>query len=286
MKQPDLLKLMGQLDARYLEEALLDSGCAFPSAKVKEYHSMKHTQKKRFLNPGKLAAAIVLIFALALTACATGIVDSVIGKMAQAWAVPDEDRDTRYEAAAEKSNKEPETVNLTELSGVSMTMEESYYDGESLMIVYSLDSKKQTLSFDFGPEHAAFENLVKDEGMSLESLRASLGISGEEYQTLCEKLEADGKTGFTIKQTNLGDHVLLIDGTDIGPMTVMNRDGKFFMECQNGLPEEAKNRQQLELVFTVKCWDICFYADGNTIYHFYPAPQEETVVFTVNNCSK
>lgn len=285
MKQADWMRIVGKIDDVYIEEALFKKEDV-PSANKKEIIPMKSTGKRKLpMRFGILVAIMAMILALSVTAYATGFVESVIAKMAAAWAVPDAERDAQYEAAGEKSNKEPQTVSLTKIVGNAMTMEESYYDGETLMIVYSLDTMRYPVTFDFGPESEGFDKLEKVEGVSIEWLRAEYGISDGDFEKIREKLNTDGKAGFITTQIALGDHVLLADGTDIGPMSFKEIDGKICLECQNGLPEEAKNREQLELVFTVKCWEVCHYIDGEDIYHFYSAAEEEKVTFTIPNCN-
>ena len=285
MKQVDWMRVIGKLDDSYIEEALLTYQDA-PSVKRKEIIPMRHTTKKKIpMRFGVLVAVLTMIFALGVTAYATGFADSVIAKMAAAWAVYDADRNAQFEAAAEKSNKEPQTMSLTEMMGNAMTMEESYYDGETLMIVYSLDTTHYPVSFDFGPESENFDKMEKAEGVSVEWLRTQYGISDGDFQTIREKLDTDGKVGFRSRQIGVGDHILLTDGTDIGPMAMAEMDGKIFLECQDGLPEEAKNREQLELVFKIRSWEICHYIDGTDIYHFYSVAEEEKVTFTIPNCN-
>lgn len=284
MKQLDLLKLMADLDDTYLLEAYEETLNSISFSKKTRKGTRRHSVARR-LTFGRLAAVLTLVFALGITTYATGIVESVIAKMAHAWAVYDAAQGARYEAAGKKSNKEPETQNLTKQEGTSMTLEESFYDGESLMIVYSLAAEKEPLIFDFGPDSEEFGKLEKAEGFSLEFLRTNYHISDEDFKTLREKWEKDGKVGFRLKWTGLGDHVLLTDGLDLGPMMSMESDGKHFLECQDGLPEEAKHRQQLDIQFKIYCWNICFYVDGEHIFVHHPAPEEETVVFTVKNCN-
>lgn len=283
MKQECWLDILGNIDDAFIEEALLASACAAFSPAKKEMQNMKR-KKNITWSLGRLAAVIALILALGITAYASGFVESFIAKMADAWAVYDPVQGARYEAAGEKSDKEAQTQKLEKQESTSMTLEESYYDGESLMIVYSLDSVKVPVSFDFGPESEQFEKLEKRSGMTLETIQTSYGIPEEDYRAICEKLNAHGAVGFRIRQTGLGDHVLLTDGTDLGPMMSMERDGKRFLECQDGLPEAAKKRDQLELVFKINCWDVFFYVKGESVSVYHPVPQSETVTFTVDNC--
>lgn len=155
--------ILDQIDDRYIQEAVRSyelPRSATISHRRKEHLFMRSNTKHRgFMRVGALAAAIALIFTFGLTAYAAGVFDSVIAKMTNAYAVPDEARDARYEAAAEVSNKEQETVNLSQLLGNAITMEESYYDGTELMLVYSLDSLQYPVEFDVDADDERFAGL-------------------------------------------------------------------------------------------------------------------------------
>lgn len=69
-------------------------------------------------------------------------------------------------------------------------------------------------------------------------------------------------------------------------MTVMEFDGSVFLECQNGLPEAAKNREQLDIVFDVKCREVCFQIVGEDLYACWPPVEGEIATFTIPKIAK
>lgn len=281
--------VMGQIDDRYILEAMESCelpGSAAASRRKKENLLMQNNKRRTITRIGSLAAALALIFTLGMTAYANGFFDSIIAKMSGAYATPDETRDARYEAAAENSDKEPETAELRQLIGNAMTVEESFYDGDSLMLAYSLDTMSYPIDYSFDAGDVRYSKLQKLESVSMEWFRTEFDISDADYEAICAKIREQGDVSFVLTRVELGDHVALTDGTDIGPMTSMEIDGSVFLEPQNGLPEKARSRDQLELVFTVNCREICFRIDGEDIYTHWPEPRSEEVTFTIPRTDK
>lgn len=282
--------VIGQIDDRYIQEAAESyelPTSATVSHRKKENLLMQNNKTHRgMIRIGSLAAAIALIFTLGVTAYAAGVFDSIIAKMSGAYATPDEVRDARYEAAAEISTKEMETIDLSQLLGNSITMEESFYDGDDLMVVYSLDALTYPIDYGFDSSDERYASLELRESLTLDWFKNEFDISDDDYAEICGKVSSDGEASFILTRIELGDHVVLTDGTDVGPMTIMEFDGSVFLEPQNGLPEDAKNREQLDLVFTVNYRDICFRIDGEGIYTYWPQPQSEKVTFTIPRIAK
>ena len=91
-------------------------------------------------------------------------------------------------------------------------------------------------------------------------------------------------SGFVIRTAYLGDHIRLTDGTDLGPMlSNSTADGSVVLECQEGLPAAAKDRDALELVFTIREMLFYYYKDGDTFYRYTENLSEETVTVSVPN---
>ena len=128
---------------------------------MSKIHETTMRPRKRFRPALIAAAAAALLLALGITAYATGWAQSFIAQIPARYAVPDAERDALLEKAGELSNKEPETVELTEteITGESFTLEESYYDGENLMLVYSLDALLRPVEFGYGPGGEHFDDL-------------------------------------------------------------------------------------------------------------------------------
>lgn len=227
-----------------------------------------------------LAAVIVLL--LSVTAYATGFAQSVIGSLSGWFATPDAERDAKYEQAGELSNKEPITEDLSDLAGSTITLEESYYDGEDLFMAYSLDTMKYSLEIGFGPGDENFDKLWKLSD-DLDILW-DYGFSEEEISRIKAEYEENGKVGFIVRRIALGDHITMADGTDLGPVVGVEKDGKVILESQNGLPETAKGLERLELVFKVKSFVSYYYFEGDDIYQYSFTDNSEDVCFTIENC--
>ena len=258
------------------------------ATKIKELTMEKiNTENRKNKRPVRKAARVALIAAvfvllLSATAYATGFAQSVIGSLSGWFATPDAERDAKYEQAGELSNKEPITEDLSELAGSAITLEESYYDGEDLIIAYSLDAIKYSLEIGFGPGDENFDKLWKLSD-DLDILW-DYGFSEEEISRIKAEYEENGKVGFIVRKIGLGDHITMADGTDLGPFTGVEKDGKVVLESQNGLPEAAKGLKQLDLVIKVKSFVSYYYFEGDDIYLYSYTDNSEDVCFTIENC--
>ena len=258
------------------------------ATKIKELTMEKiNAENRKNKRPVRKAVRVALIAAvfvllLSATAYATGFAQSVIGSLSGWFATPDEEADARYEQAGELSNKEPVTKEMSELAGSAITLEESYYDGEDLIIAYSLDTKKYALEIGFGPGDENFDKLWKLSD-DLDILW-DYGFSEEEISRIKAEYEENGKVGFIVRRIALGDHITMADGTDLGPVVGVEKDGKVVLESQNGLPEAAKGLKQLDLVIKVKSFVSYYYFEGDDIYRYSFTDNSEDVCFTIENC--
>ena len=232
------------------------------------------------------AAAAGLLLALGITAYATGWAQSFIGQIPARYAVPDAERDAFLEKAGELSNKEPETALLTEteIEGESFTLEESYYDGENLMLVYSLDALIRPVEFGYGPGGEHFDELYTSGADYVLAFQPD-DFTPEDFEKVLELQRGTEPAGFIWRQVYIGDHIRLTDGTDVGPMVeIKTEDGKIFLQNQNPLPEALRDRDELELSLYVKEGVMYYYKDGALEYTYCPVVQGEPVTFTIPNC--
>ena len=263
----------------------------FDPAEIKEItmrkiHETTARPRRRFRRMTAVALAACLILALGVTAYATGFAQSIIAQIPTRFATPDAERDALLEKAGELSNKEPETVDLTgtEIEGESFTLEESYYDGENLMLVYSLDTLRRPVEFDYGPGGEHFDDLwTAGEGYQLTFEEDE--VSPEDFQRILEIQQGTEAAGFIHRNMGIGDHIKLSDGTDLGPMNGMVKDGKVFLQNQDPLPEAARGLDELELTLYVKEFVMYYYTDGMQEYTYSPVVQGEPVTFTIPNCN-
>ena len=250
---------------------------------MKKIHENSVHPRRRFHRITAVALAACLILALGVTAYATGFAQSIIAQIPARYATPDAERDALLEKAGELSNKEPETVELTELMGNAITLDESYYDGENLMLVYTLDSLKIPVEFGYGPGGEHFDDLwTAGEGYQLGFEENK--FSPEDYQKVLEIQQGTEAGGFIRRYIGIGDHIRLSDGTDLGPMNGMEKDGKVFLQNQDPLPEAARGLDELELTLYVKEFVMYYYTDGSQEYTYCPVVEGEPVTFTIPNC--
>ena len=241
-----------------------------------------------------LALAAALILALGVGAYATGAAQSVIAEIARLYIRPtsEETRSQNPEAAAFNDNRNSSLEALIELgeysdktvrrvdleNGAAITLTESYYDGEQLALSYTLDTDGPSVDDSFGPDHEFFALLQESEGLLWYQ-----DLPTSEYLKIMSKLKLSGKVGLIIRNTVIGDHITLADGTDIGPFMGVENDGHTVLVPQNGLPESAKNRESLELVFPVKTSEAYIWLEGSKVYSYYPVVQGTPVTFTIAN---
>ena len=267
------------------------TGVLFDPTEIKEMtmnkiHETTPRPRKRFRPALIAAAAAALLLALGITAYATGWAQSFIAQIPARYAVPDAARDAFLEKAGELSNKEPETVELTEteIGGESFKLEESYYDGENLMLVYSLDALLRPVEFGYGPGGEHFDDLHTDGADYMFAFQPDK-FTPEDFEKVLEIQHGTEPAGFIWHNVYIGDHIRLTDGTDVGPMIELEtEDGKIFLQNQNPLPEALRDRDALELSLYVKEGAMYYYKDGACEYYYCPVVQGEPVTFTIPNC--
>ncbi|MBQ7736518.1 MAG: DUF4179 domain-containing protein [Oscillospiraceae bacterium] len=237
----------------------------------------KHHPAKRIL---VISLAAVMLLAFAITAYAAGWFRSFFAAVNEEYSVPDPEK---YEHAGELSNKAPATVDVKTLPDVKFTLSESFYDGEDLLLAYSLESMQYPVQFGFGPEDDGFDQLWLVGRWYIDA-QLEKKVAESDFNRICEELRGKETTGFIVREAYLGDHIRLTDGTDLGPMlNIYTIDGNMILECQDGLPDAAKNRDQLELVFTVRECLHYYYKDGETLYRNTLNLGEAPVTVTIPN---
>lgn len=279
--------VLDQLNEEFIEEAVLSYEQPVSAASDEKETHMNHKVRKTSKRMLTVAIAAVMMMALAVTGFATGVIPSLIGQLGNGYfANPDAERDAFYQMVGENSDKTKETVDTeTELS-ISLTKEESYYDGEKVVIAYTLNTEDATVTFGFGPDDENFKNLFtppEDNQMSMSQLWYELGLPAADLVMAQAKLMKDGAVGFTIRYADIGDHILLDDGSDIGPMTGGMVDGSIILENQNELPEHAKDQDSLTVQLGVKQYVGYYYVEGDVVSYYCPVAEAEWIPFTIEN---
>ena len=281
---------LGGIREEYISAALSCGG-------TKRRESARHSHKLSSRRALILALAAALLLAFAVTAYAAGLFGSLFSKIPNEFA-PEQEREW-YERAGELSEKEPETVALRDLPNGAFTLTESFYDGKDLIIAYDLDTMKYPVQFGFGPGDRNFEKLWPI-GRWYINAQWKDEVFPEDHLQICEILRGEERTGFVMRFAYVGDHVCLPDGTDLGPWAGgASLDGNIYMEWreleneirdsdgnvvtvrQEGLPEAARDKPELKVVFTVREVLMYYYKDGDTMYLYTEQIREEPVSVTV-----
>ena len=289
MTREQLSRVFCNLDERQIAEAYQFD----PDLCGRSLERIVHMKKKRIIT---FALAAALILSLGIVAYATGFV-SAITELARSFykPVPDEEmRNERPEAAeynenwnsqmdewieiGENSDKTTQSAELE--NGTTITLTENFYDGERLALSYVLSREKPTVDYSFGPDHEYFDLLAESEGLCWYQ-----DLSIAQYLEIMAKLKLTGKVGVVIRTVNVGDHVTLADGTDIGPFVGGELDGYTVLVPQNGLPDSAKGQDKLDVVFHVKTYEAYIWLEGDKVYSYYPIVEGVPVTFEIINNS-
>ena len=239
-----------------------------------DIQSVRRIPTKKML---MIVAAAVLLLAFSVTAYASGWLTSIFSRVGEQFGIP---TPSRYDEAGELSNKTPERISLRDLPGIVFTLSESYYDGEDLLLAYSLETTTYSVQFGFGPGHEGFDSLRWLGEFDPAVLRDA--VSANDYERITDFYLTVETGGFIVRTSFLGDHIRLPDGTDLGP--ILNNytiDGTRILECQNALPESARGKDELTLVFTVREALVYFYKDGSTLYQYSDPLREENVTVVI-----
>ena len=271
--------ILGQLNDEFIEEAVMSCGqtVSAASSDEKETNMTQKTKRntKRMLT---VAVAAAMIMALAITGFATGAIPSLMARLSSG--------DAFYPVAGELSDKTKETVEPETEQVVSLTKEESYYDGENVVLAYTLNKENAEVAFDFGPEHEYFDDLFtppEHNRTTLAQIWVDHDLPASELAIAQAKLMKDGCVGFTVRYAGIGDHVKLGDGSDLGPMCGGEVDGSVVLRNQNELPESARNLDEITLCLGVKQYVHYYYVEDGVVSYYCPVAEAEWVPFTIEN---
>ena len=289
MTREQLSRVFCNLDERQIAEAYQFD----PDLCGRSLERIVHMKKKRIIT---FALAAALILSLGIVAYATGFV-SAITELARSFYKPvpdDEMRNERPEAAeynenwnsqmdewieiGENSDKTTQSAELE--NGTTITLTENFYDGESLALSYVFNREKPTVDYSFGPDHEYFDLLAESDGLLWYQ-----DLSIAQYLEIMAKLKLTGKVGVVIRTVNVGDHVTLADGTDMGPFVGGELDGYTVLVPQNGLPDSAKGQDKLDVVFHVKTYEAYIWLEGDKVYSYHPIVDGVPVTFEIINNS-
>ena len=187
--------------------------------------------------------------------------------------------DHRFKELAPKAvlNEEaPVTVTSPDLGEAVAGINSVYYDGQSLLVAYSIQNGRRAERF-----VPSKEMLLK---MSLLDPRLGMMAESEEESLLMEEWIAakESKTAMGIVRYSISpsDHTITDDGIDLPPNTENQMEGEentvhYIREYENPLPDGARNLEYLDIRLRLYQSATYLYFDGKNTYTY-----SETMEFT------
>jgi hypothetical protein len=187
--------------------------------------------------------------------------------------------DNRFKELAPKAvlNEEaPVTVTSPDLGEAVAGINSVYYDGQSLLVAYSIQNGRRAERF-----VPSEEMLLK---MSLLDPRLGMMAESEEESLLMEEWIAakESKTAMGIVRYSISpsDHTITDDGIDLPPSTENQMEGEentvhYIREYENPLPDGARNLEYLDIRLRLYQSATYLYFDGKNTYTY-----SETMEFT------
>lgn len=278
MTNVDWNSVLNQLNDDLIEEAVLSYEQPVSAAPSEKETNMNHRTRKTSKRLLTVAIAAAMVMALTVVGFATDAIPSFFAALGSG--------DAFYQVAGEKSDKTKETVEPETDQVISLTREVSYYDGENVVLAYTLNKEGATIAFDFGPDDENFENLFtppENNRTSMSQLWQDYNLPADDFAKAQAAMLKDGAVGFTVRYVGIGDHLKLGDGSDPGPMIGGNVDGTIILRNQNELPEQARNLDEITLCLGVKQYVAYYYVEDGIVSYYCPVVEAEWIPFTIRN---
>ena len=161
MNRDDLWQIMdGVADRHIAATARFDPA----EASALRERSADMQKRKTIKHIALVALAAALLLALGVTAYAAGWLDSIFGQAAQKFNTNDasEKRIETAAAAVSEAPTEPEKQTLPAFDGSSLTLQESWYDGEGLLLGVDLDAAAPEPVIGYEPEDDLLGRITQD----------------------------------------------------------------------------------------------------------------------------
>lgn len=303
MKREKISNILDGIDPRFVEESILQ-----PS----ERNGMKHSTKRLAV----LIAAACLLFALGITAYATGALRSILGDFwgsyGNALQDPEEQRakgrddyadwlegehkmvDDMMDIAS-KTTPQNTFVPIEPGSKAGITLLESYYDGEKIAMgcQFQWINLQMPLQYDIDLNDPAYADLgeLQPRTDMEEFMQYGAGhqVSQEELQEIALRLKRDGKVTFVTYDSWLSDHVYA-NGEDLGPCHGdIDENGYFTVDPvvmgmgEVTLPESCRNLPEITVTLNYCVEPVVYVLEGDSMSCATAPIQRYPVNITIQN---
>ena len=297
MSRNRIIRILNEIDPALVEEC---AAYCPPS----ERNGMKKSHSRRL---AVIILAACLAVALAVTAYATGAIQSLISKYWSGftYVTPDdalrEERpdyaqwlDTQLETQAmmleigEQAVQTQVPYQIPGLDGAGVTLLEYYYDGEKIALACQFQKMEKQVDFSFEAQrypNLPFQTVEADGYPSYRSLVKDPAA----LQDIEESLQKDGAVSFLVHDSWISDHVYA-DGEDLGPCHGDPDENGFFTidpiamgMGQVELPEKCRNLPEITVTLTYRVVSYAFKLEGDAIQYARVGQADYPVSFTVPN---
>ncbi len=289
MNSRELWEIFNDVEDRYL--TLVDDP-------QKEKTEMKrYFTRKTFTT---LAAAVICISMLAVTALAAGWIPGIFRSMAE----KEPAEQALFEAAANaNAEARPEIQDIPYLDYSKFTLFERYYDGETILLGYDMSLMLPEPAVGYIPSAEEMEyiqentqypipNESKDDNLRRIDLYLQDILSEDAYQQARNLMEKNGCVCVTTHTVFVGDHIF-VNGADIGEVLSEEVGNmRYDYETEEGscirlnpLPEAGRNQEAVTVTLKIKSHESYEYFDleGHTLVFKTDNHKEEPMDFTLEN---
>ena len=305
MSRENISKILSGIDPSFVEEC---------TKRPSERNGMKHSTRRI----AAIVIAACLLFALAITAYATGALRSILGDFwgsyGDALQDPQEQRAKGRDdyadwlegehkmaddmlAIADKAVPENTFVPIEPGSKAGITILESYYDGEKIAMgcQFQWINLQMPLQYDIDLNDPAYADLGELQPRTdlAEFLQYGAGhqVSQEELQEIAARLERDGKVTFVTYDSWLSDHVYA-NGEDLGCCHGdIDENGYFTVDPmvmgigEVELPESCRNLPEITVTLNYCVQPVVYVLEGDSFSYATAPIQRCPVNITVRNTS-
>lgn len=285
MSRENISKILSGIDPSFVEE------CA---KQPSERNNMNHSTRRIAV----IVAAACLLFALAITAYATGALRSILGSFwgsyGDALQDPQEQRALGRDdyadwlegehkmaddmlAIANKAVPQDTFVPIEPGSKAGITLLESYYDGEKIALgcQFRQFNLQEPIQYDIDLNDPAYAEMgaleVREDGAEFLKYGDGYQTTEEDRAEIAARLERDGKVTFVTSDSWLGDHVYA-NGEDLGcchgdvdPEGYFTVDPMVMGIGEVELPETCRDLPEITVTLNYCVQRIVYVVEGDTV---------------------
>lgn len=288
---------MNQSNEKNIIRATVDECLSFtdalPSSRTEIIRTIRGEEKMKKKMSFGLVFAVVLVVVMTAAAVAAG--SNVFG-----WFADMMGRDSSYGQMLGKLDSlstvdgEKHTVppsGAMPLPETKFDVSQSFYDGESLYLAYTVSGVQPVYDQNWIPTEAELKTMKKSSDMNPELDNENTLISADVFDPkLMDMIEGKGKSGIISYNSYIGDQVYLsgtnetldVEASDERADEEIAADGQLvgFKQFSKPLLDAARNRDSLKLDFVLHRVPTYLYYDGQEWYA--KEGEKEEVRITVN----